>query len=273
MQSMKPIPIHKTNLRVHVLMAGKGWLAAEKPAGMTVHNESGRDLCSLATALIQQDPSLGNRIDMDKDFGIHPVHRLDKETSGVILLAASREMFRFFSHQFESKQVKKQYIAILHGRLEIPEGGDQWGSWRWPLAKTAGGRQQPQGSSPRQPCETRFRILDHSAHYTMAEIGILTGRIHQIRRHAKLAGHPVVGDARYGSTRAVKYLQQRHSFTRLALHAKSLTLQLPDKKKPLTIQTPEIPIRMRELFENDKKYESPKSFDINQAFLYKNSEC
>jgi RluA family pseudouridine synthase len=258
MQSMKTIPIRKTALQIPVLLTGKGWLAIDKPAGMTVHNESGRDLCSLVTVMIQQDPSLKSRIDMDEDFGIHPVHRLDKETSGVILLAARREMFGFFSRQFESRQIQKQYIAILHGRVEAAQGDISWGSWQWPLAKTAGGRQNPQGSGLRQPCETRFKILDYSAHYTMVEIEILTGRIHQIRRHAKLAGHPVVGDARYGSTRAVKYLQQHHAFNRLALHAKSLTLYLPDELTPVLIQTPEIPHRLRSLFDTDTEFKPSK---------------
>jgi len=260
LQAIK-IPMQATHtqqktIQISVLQAGNGWLAADKPAGMTVHNESGRDLCSIATAMVQQDPVLRNRIVMEKDYGIHPVHRLDRETSGVILLAANRKVFRFFSQQFESRQVKKQYVAILHGRLEPAQGKDQWGSWQWPLARTAGGRQHPQGSGPCQPCETRFRVIGHSAHYTLAEIEILTGRIHQIRRHAKLAGHPVVGDARYGSTRAVNYLKQHHAFERLALHSKSLALYLPDEQKPVTIQTPEIPLQMRELFDNDIELKS-----------------
>ncbi|MCU0600103.1 MAG: RNA pseudouridine synthase [Desulfobacterales bacterium] len=263
---MQQIYTRQVPIQIPVLAAGKGWLAADKPNGMTVHNESGRDICSLAAALVQGDPALKSKIAVDPDFGIHPVHRLDKETSGVILLAANREMFRFFSRQFESRQVKKQYVAILHGRLEAPEGNTPWGSWQWPLAKTAGGRQNPQGPSPRQHCETRFRILDHSMHYTMVEIEILTGRIHQIRRHAKLAGHPVVGDGRYGSPRALKYLQLHHAFDRLALHALSLTLYLPDGQTPVAIQTPGIPIQMKELFENDSALNPPKQFNITQEF-------
>ena len=137
-------------IRIPVLALGKGWLVVDKPAGMTVHNESGRDLCSLASAFIQKEPTLQGQIDMDPDFGVNPVHRLDKETSGVILLAVTREMFRFFSNQFESRQVKKQYVAILHGRLENPEGNDPWGTWRWALAKTAGGRHNPEGAGHRQ---------------------------------------------------------------------------------------------------------------------------
>jgi 23S rRNA-/tRNA-specific pseudouridylate synthase len=249
---MQRIPKDNGSIQIPVLADGKGWLALDKPAGMTVHNESGCDLCSLAVAQIHHDPDLRSKIEIDEDFGIHPVHRLDRETSGVILLAASREMFKFFSRQFESRQVKKKYIAILHGRIEMPEGIASYGSWNWPLSKTAGGRENPQGPTPRHPCETRFRVLDHSAHYTLAEIEILTGRIHQIRRHAKLAGHPVVGDSRYGSTRAVKYLLQHHAFDRLALHAQSLFLHLPDEQTPTIIQTPDIPIQMREIFENDQ---------------------
>ena len=194
---------------------------------------------------------------MDPDFGVHPVHRLDKETSGVMLLAVNRESFRFFSNQFESRQVKKQYIAILHGRLEKPEENDPWGTWEWPLSETAGGRQNPEGPGNRKDSRTRYRVLDHSAHYTMVEIELLTGRTHQIRRHAKLSGHPVVGDARYGSMRAINYLKRNFAFDRLALHARSLTLQLPDGNAPETIETPAIPSQMLDLFQNDPAALSP----------------
>jgi 23S rRNA-/tRNA-specific pseudouridylate synthase len=188
---------------------------------------------------------------MNSGFGVNPVHRLDKETSGVMLLAVDRESFRFFSNQFESRQVKKQYIAILHGRLEKPKENDPWGTWDRPLSETAGGRQNPEGPGSPKDSRTRYRVLDYSAHYTMVEIELLTGRTHQIRRHAKLSGHPVVGDARYGSTRAINYLKRNFAFDRLALHARSLTLQLPGGSAPETIETPAIPGQMLNLFQND----------------------
>jgi len=189
---------------------------------------------------------------MDSDLRVNPVHRLDKETSGIILLAATPEMFRFFSKQFESRQVKKRYIAILHGMLENPQGADSWGTWTWALAKTAGGRLQPQGAGPRQPARTRYRILDRSARYTMVEIELLSGRKHQIRRHAKLSGHAVVGDARYGSKRAADYLKKNFAFDRLALHAHALTFRLPGKTATETVTTPAIPDQMQNLFKNDR---------------------
>jgi RluA family pseudouridine synthase len=245
------ITIDSGRFQIPVLAMGKGWLVVDKPAGLTVHNASGRDLCSLTSVRIQEEAALKGQIDMDPDFGVNPVHRLDKETSGILLLAGNRERFRFFSNQFESRQVKKQYIAILHGRLEKPEEADSWGTWGWPLSETAGGRHNPEGPGTRKDCQTCYRVLEHSAHYTMVEIALLTGRTHQIRRHAKLSGHPVVGDARYGSTRAINYLVRNFAFDRLALHARSLTLQLADGKAPETIETPAIPRQMRDLFQND----------------------
>jgi len=162
------------SLSIAVLAMGKGWLAVDKPAGVTVHNAPGRDICSLASAFILKNPAVSVQIDMDPDFGVNPVHRLDKETSGIILLAAIPEMFRFFSKQFESRQVTKHYIAILHGRLEDPPGSEPWGTWRWALAKASGGRLRPDGAGQRQTGATRYRVLDRSVHYTMVEIELLT---------------------------------------------------------------------------------------------------
>lgn len=245
------ITIDSGHFQIPVLAFGNGWIVVDKPAGLTVHNAAGRDLCSLVCAHIQKEASLQGRMDMDPHFGVHPVHRLDKETSGVILLAANRERFRFFSNQFASRLVKKQYVAILHGRLENAKEDDPWGTWNWPLSETAGGRHRPEGAGSLKDCRTRYRVLDHSPHYTMVAIEILSGRTHQIRRHAKLSGHPVVGDARYGSGRSINTLRRHFAFDRMALHARALTLQLPGGNAPETIQTPAIPNRMQTLFQND----------------------
>jgi RluA family pseudouridine synthase len=243
--------IERESIRIPVLAVGKGWLVVDKPVGMSVHNMPGGDLCSLVSAFIQKETVIRERTGMDPDFGVNPVHRLDKETSGVIVLAVNREMFRFFSNQFESRKVKKSYVALLHGLLENPVGSSQWRTWNWTLARTAGGRRNPEGAGDRQDSLTRYRVLDRSAHYTMVEIELLSGRTHQIRRHAKLSGHPVVGDARYGSPRAVSYLKRNHAFDRLALHARALTLRLPGGNEPEIIETPAIPSQIQDLFQND----------------------
>jgi RluA family pseudouridine synthase len=247
------ITIDHKSIRIPVLATGEGWLMVDKPAGLTVHNTPGQDVCSLVSGFFKKNPAVSDLIKMDPTFRVNPVHRLDKETSGILLLAVTPEMFRFFSNQFESRQVRKRYVAILHGMLENPKEGDPWGIWHWALAKTAGGRQRPEGAGPRQPATTRYRILDRSARYSLVEIEPLTGRKHQIRRHAKLSGHSVVGDARYGSKRAAAVLKKTFDFDRLALHAQGLTLQLTGRTKPETITTPDVPESLRNLFENDRE--------------------
>jgi len=255
------------SIQIPVLAAGKGWLVVDKPAGMTVHNNPGIDLCSFVLTHVQSETVAKVEIDIDPDFGVNPVHRLDKNTSGIILLAATREMFQFFSNQFQYHQVIKRYTAILHGLLEKPEGNDLWKTWRRPLADTAGGRVKPEGSGRRKHSETRYRALDHSAHYTLVEIELLSGRTHQIRRHAKLSGHPVLGDARYGSTRAANYLKRNFAFDRLALHARALTLRLPGGKDPEIIETLSIPGQMLELFKNDGNYSAADLDRLTQIDL------
>jgi RluA family pseudouridine synthase len=250
-KSARTITIGRGPMRIPLLAFGKGWLVVDKPAGMSVHNDPGRDLCSLVSAFIQKETAIRDQTGMDPDFGVNPVHRLDRETSGLILLALTRETFRFFSNQFESHQVTKRYIAILHGRLENPEGSGPWGTWAWGLTANAGGRNNPEGTGSRRDSRTHYRVLDHSAHYTMVEIELLSGRTHQIRRHAKLSGHPVIGDVRYGSTRAVDYLRRNHAFDRLGLHAHALTLRLPGESEPTTIKTRAIPSPMVDIFQND----------------------
>ncbi|MEN8244304.1 MAG: GNAT family N-acetyltransferase [Thermodesulfobacteriota bacterium] len=243
--------IKNDNFQQAVLEYGPGRLFINKPEGVTVHNQPGQDLCSLAAAFMHTHAEIREKTGFDPDFGVNPVHRLDKETSGVMLLAVNREAFRFFTRQFENRTVVKRYIAILHGNLEHQDGDGSWGTWRWPLSKAAGGRKNPAGAFKRLPCETCYRVQEHSQHYTKVEVEILSGRTHQIRRHAKLSGHPVVGDQRYGSIRALNYLKDKMNFTRLGLHARSITLCQDPGIEPQTVKTPDMPVSMMTLFNND----------------------
>ena len=243
--------IKKHTLNIQILAVGKGWLVVDKPAGLTVHNMPGNDLCSLVREMIERSSDARKMIHMEPEFGIHPVHRLDKDTSGVVLLAVEPESFHSLSQQFESRKVEKKYMAIVHGELEKIYDEEGWGSWKWPLAKTAGGRRNPQGTGERKPSTTRFQVKAYSAHYSLVEIKLMTGRKHQIRRHAKLAGHPIIGDLRYGSARAVKYLKEHHQFDRLGLHAAGLTFLIPGTKEKKTVHTSDVPQQMRDLFEKD----------------------
>jgi 23S rRNA-/tRNA-specific pseudouridylate synthase len=236
---------------IPILTAGQGWLVVEKPSGLSVQEEREQDLCSVLRSRIKADPNLRNEIDYDPRFGVHPVHRLDRETSGVILLACRPKTFSYFARQFEHHKVRKRYVALLHGELPEPNAEDGWGFWSWPLSKEAGGRFHPEGPGERAPCKTRFRVLRRSAHYTLIECDLLTGRKHQIRRHARLAGHAVVGDARYGTPRSVKFLREKLGFSHLALHSFSLEVQPPRVAAPQLFQSPAIPPEILRLLEED----------------------
>jgi 23S rRNA-/tRNA-specific pseudouridylate synthase len=237
---------------IPVLTAGPGWVVVEKPSGLSVEAEHGRGLSTILQSRLKTDPDLRSKIDCDPRFGVHPVHRLDRETSGVVLFACRSETFSYFARQFEGRNVRKRYIALLHGELPDPDAEDGWGVWTWSLSKEAGGRFHPEGTGRPVPCETRFRILRRSAHYTLIECDLLTGRKHQIRRHARLAGHPVVGDRRYGTPRSLKFLREEMGFTRLGLHSFSLQVQPPEAETPQLFQSPAIPPEILRLLDEDR---------------------
>ena len=146
----------KDPFSILILSMGRGWLVVEKPSGLSIQEEQGQDLCSFLQCRINTDPDLRNKLDCDPGFGVLPVHRLDRETSGVILLACQPRTFSYFAKQFEHHKVRKRYIALLHGDLPEPAAEDGWGLWTWPLSKEAGGRLHPEGRPRAVPSETRF---------------------------------------------------------------------------------------------------------------------
>lgn len=237
-------------ITIPILAAGVGWLAADKPAGMSVHNDPGKDLCSRLASLFQSAGGLRKKTGLGPDSRLNPVHRLDRDTSGVILMAGNGAIHRHFAAQFEARQVDKRYLAILHGRLEQVKPAGRPITWKWTLTKTAGGRKNPRGKGPRVPCITHVEVLGHSQHYTLAECRLLTGRKHQIRRHARQAGHFVAGDRRYGSKRALEFLKHKRNFRRLGLHAARMEIQLP-AGPPITIHSTGLPADMQLLLDED----------------------
>ena len=220
----------------------------DKPCGLSVHNHPGRDLCSLVLAALKTGslPTVGH------DFvAVHAAHRIDRDTSGLVVLSGDPKTLRFFGGQFAARAVRKRYLAVVHGHLGSPNASE-WFGWTWPLDAAAAGRSDPAGKGKRMPCTTRWRLLEHSPHYSLIECEPLTGRQHQIRRHAKLAGHPIVGDRRYGSTRSLTYLSQRRDFNRLGLHAHLISIRLPGETKTTTFQSAGLPQPMQQLIETDR---------------------
>jgi RluA family pseudouridine synthase len=233
---------------VPIIGYGPGWLVVEKPAGMSVHNDPHQDLCAVLSDYLLMDHALAGEFGFDATYGLHAVHRLDKETSGVILLACRREVAQHLASQFSQGQVIKHYLALVHGSVAQPR--DE-GLWQWPLTPKAAGRRNLQGHDPRFASQTRYRALQYSAHYTLLACQPLTGRTHQIRRHAALAGHPVVGDRRYGSQRACRYVARHDNFTRLALHCHSLRVNPPGSREFLIFESAGFPSEIQKLIDGD----------------------
>lgn len=231
-----------------VAAAGDGWLVVDKPAGVSVHNDPGRDLCARVQALLAEDRHLAAQTGFAAGGDIHAPHRLDRDTSGLVLLCCRPASLAFYGAAFKARQIGKCYLAILHGRLA---GGEGTAFWVFPLARSGAGRAHPGGKGPKVTCRTAFQVLGRSDHYTLAVCTPLTGRRHQIRRHAKLAGHPVVGDRRYGSARALRYLRDRVGFDRLALHACGLDLPTSGRPDRRVVLSPEIPREFCQLLAED----------------------
>lgn len=235
-----------------VVATGPGWLVVDKPSGVSVHNEPGRDLCSSVSALLARDRQLADRTGFTGD-GVHAPHRLDRDTSGLVLLCCTRPVLRFFGQAFQMRRIGKRYLAILHGRLETAEGGWGEGIWSFPLAQAGAGRANPSGKGQRVVSRTAFQVLRCSSHYTLVACAPLTGRKHQIRRHAKLAGHPVVGDPRYGSPRSLRYLREMEGFERLGLHAYGLDLPMRLLKEHRVVYSRALPAEFTRLLTEDSE--------------------
>lgn len=226
--------------KIHIAARGKGWICVEKPAGISVHNDPGKDILSMAAQFLSDKTPIQDLL--------QPVHRLDKETSGLLLLATEPDALTRLSALFARGEVKKKYLALVHGNFDIQQRGERL--WDNPLSKEAGGRNNPAGKGKKVEAMTQYKVLEQSIHYALLEIELLTGRKHQIRRHAKLAGHPVTGDSRYGSQRSIQFLREKCNYHRLGLHAFQLAFQDKDQSRVI-IRSAMIPLEMNTLLKQD----------------------
>jgi 23S rRNA-/tRNA-specific pseudouridylate synthase len=166
----------------------------------------------------------------------------------VLLLAWDKAVFRHFSEAFAAGRVSKRYLALVHGT----DGGlGRGGQWRWPLSPTAAGRKNIQGAGRRVPSKTTYRFIHSGRRYSLLECELLTGRTHQIRRHAALSGHPVLGDRRYGSPRACRFLAEHHGFNRLALHCTSLRIKPPESETRRWLASATLPVSIQRILASD----------------------
>lgn len=200
-----------------VLLRTDDFVAVDKPAGLSVHNaEDAANLIRLLEKQLQLSKLL-------------PVHRLDKETSGVQLFALKESSARLMAERFQQRAVKKTYQGVLRGVLPQKEG-----AWKQPLTDKAEGRKNPAGlAKDRVPCETRFRVLRENRYLTLCEFDLITGRQHQIRKHTALGAHPLVGDPRYGAPKYNAKMAALYRSDRMFLHCVRIELAPHEIESPL----------------------------------------
>jgi 23S rRNA pseudouridine1911/1915/1917 synthase len=198
---------------IHVLYEDEDLIVINKPAGLVVHPGAGHREHTLVNALLHHFPKLSGIGGMERP-GI--VHRLDKETSGCLVVAKNDEAHRGLSEQFEQRTVEKIYLALVVGRMRKNAGTVDEKIGRHPVD-----RQRMSIASRRgREAKTEYRVLSSSDETSLVECKLHSGRTHQVRVHLQHLGHPVLGDKIYGKKHA-------KDFARQMLHAWKLGFQHP----------------------------------------------
>jgi 23S rRNA pseudouridine1911/1915/1917 synthase len=211
-------------------------IVIDKSSGMVVHPGAGRQTNTLANALLFRFPEIEG-IGPEEKPGI--VHRLDKETSGVILVARTKMAYQELQRQFKAREVEKLYIGLVWGKMPQEEGKITWAIGRH---RRHGERMSVKTNKPRI-AETRYRVKKPFGEFTLLEIRPITGRTHQIRVHLAASGHPVAGDSRYGRKKGTS------GCPRLFLHAHLLTFTHPSSGERVSFQSP-LPFDLTQFLED-----------------------
>ncbi len=223
-----PSLIEPEAIPIDILHEDGAILVVNKPAGMVVHPGAGARAGTLVHAILHHCTDLSGIGGVERP-GI--VHRLDKDTSGVIVVAKDDAAHRDLSDQFQRREVDKIYHAIVHGRVARATGEIDKPIGRDRRHRT---RHSENTDRPRDAV-TRYRVIERHTACTYIEVRPRTGRTHQIRVHLRILGHPIVGDPLYGGRRRACPLPHPG---RLALHAHRLTLRHPVSGERVAFQAP-----------------------------------
>jgi 23S rRNA pseudouridine1911/1915/1917 synthase len=216
----EPIPLT-------IIYEDEAMLAVNKPAGMVVHPAPGHAKGTLVNALLNHCSNLPGIGGVERP-GI--VHRLDKDTSGVVLIAKNEIAHRVLANQFKSRKIKKTYLALVRGIIKPASGiieasiGRHKTNRKKMAATTNNGRQ----------AETRYEVIETLGHFSYLRLFPKTGRTHQIRVHLASIHHPILGDTLYGG----KVLAPYQNMPRQALHAYKIEINHPIHQQSLIFEAP-----------------------------------
>lgn len=225
-----PAPVEKTvqaeEIPLDVLYEDTDLVAINKPAGMVVHPAHGNETGTLVNAALGRWPEM-RRVTGEERAGV--VHRLDKDTSGVIVLAKTNPALKSLQAQFKSRTTEKRYAALVEGVpasstgvIDAPIGRDPKQRKRMAVVKKDG-----------RPSVSRYSVLESFPRHALLDVNLLTGRTHQIRVHMAWLGHPVAGDRVYGFRKTSIPLKDR-----IFLHAAELQVDSPSTGERLTFIAP-----------------------------------
>ncbi len=241
---LAPEPAAALGVTVPILYEDSSLLVVDKPAGMATHGFSGRETETLANFLISVRPELWRVGKSRWEPGL--VHRLDRETSGLVLIAKTQPVFEDLRNQFRGRQIQKQYLALVWGKTEDA------GSILYPLVHDPDDKRRMrvliQSISRKKEgrhwqAVTHFRKLAQAHGLTLVEVEMETGVTHQIRVHLAAIGHPIVGDILYGAADSARFGLQRHF-----LHAYRLKFCHPESGAIVTVEA-ELPAELQTLIE------------------------
>lgn len=233
LEEFAPASAEAEDIKLDLIYEDDDIIVINKRPGIAVHPGAGLHSGTLVNALLYHCRTLSDI----SDAGPGIVHRLDKDTSGVMVIAKNNASHAELARQFKERAVKKNYIALVRGALELDEG-----TVDLPIGRHPGNRQK---MAVRYDSEknavTEYRVLKRFDDFTAVLLNLKTGRTHQIRVHMAYLGHPVLGDGKYGA---------KEKFPRQALHSYCLSFRHPRTGEPLEFKAP-LPEDMRVIIGRD----------------------
>ena len=218
--SPSPLSVSAEDIPLQVIYEDQDLVVIDKPAGLVVHPAPGHLSGTLVNALLAHCPDLAGIGGVERP-GI--VHRLDKDTSGLMVVAKNERAHQSLTRQIKERTVTKRYLALVHGELRPPEG-----TIDAPIGRDPRNRQRMGVVVDGRAASSAYTTLQRLGPYSLVEVQIHTGRTHQIRVHLAHVGHPVVGDPVYGRKgKGVADLPGGRVLGRQFLHAAVLGFRLP----------------------------------------------
>ena len=247
------------NIPLDIVYEDDHLLVINKPAGMVVHPGHGNYSGTLINALIYHFENLPSNSNNRPGL----VHRIDKDTSGLLVVAKTEEAMTHLAKQFFDKTSEREYVALVWGNVEAEEGTVEGNIGRHPKNRLQNTVFEGDEADKGKPAVTHYKVLERLGYVTLISCKLETGRTHQIRVHMKHIGHTLFNDERYGGERILKgttftkYKQFVENcfkiLPRQALHAKTLGFKHPKTEEWLSF-TSELPQDMQECIEKWRQY-------------------